>query len=707
MFHPIDFFLISFTLEELRKYEMGDETIVKWRMGLLIMLLLAFLIDTDETKASSKHDIVEPVQTYTYEEMVADIKQLQATYPEVVRYKVIGQSEYGRNIYAVGLGNGEESVYIDGSHHAREWLTTNLNMYMINKYAQFYQLHYNLDQYNVRDTLNKTTIWFVPMVNPDGVTLQQKGLSAFPQSSHAYLTQINDGSTNFKRWKANAKGVDLNRQYDADWENIKYNTGRPAYKNYKGTAPEQARETKTVVNFVRSIDPEIAITYHTAGKIIYWNFHQDEYFSRDQSYALQLNSMTGYSLVQPTPNPSGGGLSDWFVIAFDRPGFTVEIGNYPGETNVPISEFNQTWKENRLLGLYIAQQGYKLSQQGSENKHVEVSVNINGKEMDFDQPAVLMNYRTMVPVRGVFEQVGASLTWNNTTKTAVIKKDDTVVSMTVGKSTATVNGETRTLDAPATIINSRTMIPLRFVGEAIGATIKWDSASRTAYISTSDQVEEPEEEEPEEEPSSNEETIVSLMMDDQLMSIQPAARIQDSTTIAPLTDLLKDHNAQYEWQGKSLRVTFEGNDMTVTKGSDQAVVNGESITLPTNVNIIEGTTMIPVSLVSPLLQWELTWDGPNKTLLINTINNEVKTTATEENNPAQEPVTETNGEGSSAEEQPETQPETTEQQIEQPSTSTEEVAPEKEQNQQETQNVPTDDIKDSNQGETEVSNPVE
>ncbi|WP_226675873.1 stalk domain-containing protein [Rossellomorea aquimaris] len=683
---------------------------MKWRMGLLIMFLLAFLIDTDETKASSKHDIVEPVQTYTYEEMVADIKQLQATYPEVVRYKVIGQSEYGRNIYAVGLGNGKESVYIDGSHHAREWLTTNLNMYMINKYAQFYQLHYNLDQYNVRDTLNKTTIWFVPMVNPDGVTLQQKGLSAFPQSSHAYLTQINDGSTNFKRWKANAKGVDLNRQYDADWENIKYNTGRPAYKNYKGTAPEQARETKAVVNFVRSIDPEIAITYHTAGKIIYWNFHQDEYFSRDQSYALQLNSMTGYSLVQPTPNPSGGGLSDWFVVAFDRPGFTVEIGNYPGETNVPISEFNQTWKENRLLGLYIAQQGYKLSQQGSENKHVEVSVNINGEEMNFDQPAVLMNYRTMVPVRGVFEKVGASLTWNNTTKTAVIKKDDTVVSMTVGKSTATVNGETKTLDAPATIINSRTMIPLRFVGESIGATIKWDSASRTAYISTSDQAEEPETpEEPKEEPTSNEETIVSLMMDDQLMSIQPEARIQDGTTMAPLTDLLKNHNAHYEWQEKSLHVTFEGHEMTVTKDSKQAVVNGETITLPTNVSIIEGNTMIPVSLISPLLQWDLTWDGPNKTLVINTLSNETKapSPAAEGTDTAEESVTETNSEDSSMEEQPEAQPETTEQKIEQSSTSTEETAPEEEQVDQETQNAPAEGMKDSDLDEAEDSNPVE
>lgn len=660
------------------------------------MLLLAFLIDTDETQASSKHDIVEPVQTYTYEEMVTDIKKLQATYPEVVRYKVIGKSEYGRNIYAVGLGNGDTSVYIDGSHHAREWLTTNLNMYMINKYAQFYQLHYNLDQYNVRDTLNNTTIWFVPMVNPDGVTLQQKGLSAFPKSSHAYLTQINDGNTNFKRWKANAKGVDLNRQYDADWENIKYNTGRPAYKNYKGTAPEQAQETKAVVNFVHSIDPEIAVTYHSAGKILYWNFHQDEYYSRDQAYALQLNSMTGYSLVKPTPNPSGGGLSDWFVIEFNRPGFTAEIGHYPGETNLPISEFNQTWKENRLVGLYIAQEGYKLSQQSVKDKYVDVSVNINGEEMDFDQPAVLMNYRTMVPVRGVFEKVGASLSWNNTTKTAVIKKEDTVVSMTVGEETATVNGETKTLDAPATIINSRTMIPLRFVGEAIGATIKWDSASRTAYISTQDSAEEPEKEtpeEPKEEPSSNGDTIVNLTKDGQAMNIQPEARIQNSTTIAPLTDLLEDHDAHYGWKENSLHVTFEGHEIVLTKNSDQAIVNGESITLPVSVSIIDGNTMIPVSVLAPLLLWDLSWDGANKTLWINTIKDG-----------AQTPVTETNDAETTTEEQLQEQTTPAEQEIRQSSSQTDEVVPGETQDEQEAASDEKDNL---DREATDEMNPAE
>jgi murein tripeptide amidase MpaA len=615
--YSIDFFFICFKLLIVQKFiKIGDEYSLRIRSIVLFGLLLAFFITADNTKAASKHDIVKPVQTYTYEEMVTDIKKLAATYPEVVRYKVIGQSEYGRNIYAVGLGNGEASVYFDGSHHGREWLTTNLNMYMINKYAQFYQLRYNLDHYNVRETLDKTTIWFVPMVNPDGVTLQQKGLSAFPKSTHASLIQMNSGSTNFKRWKANGKGVDLNRQYDADWENIWYNTGKPSYKNYKGTAPMQAKETKTIVNFIYHIDPEIAVTYHSAGKILYWNFHQtDEFYSRDLAYALQLNSLTGYSLVKPTPNPSGGGLSDWFVIAFNRPGFTPEIGNYPGETNLPISEFNQTWKENRLVGLYVATEGYKLSQERKKNNN-EVDVVINGVKTNFDQPAILMNYRTMVPVRGVFEKLGASLNWNNTTKTAVIKKDDTIVSLTVGKKTATVNGQTYTLDAPATTINSRTLIPLRFVGEAIGASVKWDSATRTAYIKSQEQSEAEPDPVPEEDTNTGNETIVDIIIKDEKIDLTPEARIKNSTTIAPLVNLLNNQDAQYKWDNGSLVVSFNEIHMVLTKDSKTAVVNGKDVSLPTTVEVIEGRTMVPVYLVAGILNWELAWDGVNKTLTI-------------------------------------------------------------------------------------------
>ena len=293
--------------------------------------------------------------------MGKDITALKKAYPDLVQVKTIGTSEYGKKIYAVGLGKGSANVFINGSHHAREWLTTSLNMYMIEKYAAAYKGNKKISGYNAKSLLNSSTIWFVPMVNPDGVTLQQQGLKAFPKSTHKALIKMNNGSKNFKRWKANAKGVDLNRQYKADWKNIKNSPKAPSHKNYKGKTPESAKEVKAIVKFVNQINPEMTVAYHSSGRILYWNYKQSKAnYKRDHVYAKKIGKMTGYSLVYPGKNPSGGGFTDWFISAKKRPGFTPEIGTYPGETNLPVSQFPKVWKENQGVGLYVAQESIKL-----------------------------------------------------------------------------------------------------------------------------------------------------------------------------------------------------------------------------------------------------------------------------------------------------------------------------------------------------------
>lgn len=328
---------------------------------IVMMLVLSLLIQLPgETKAASK-TIVNPNKTYTYTQMGKDITALKKAYPDLIQVKTIGTSEYGRKIYAVGLGKGSANAFINGSHHAREWLTTSLNMYMIEKYAAAYKGNKKISGYNAKGLLNSSTIWFVPMVNPDGVTLQQQGLKAFPKSAHKAIIKMNNGSKNFKRWKANAKGIDLNRQYKADWGKIKNSPKSPSYKNYKGKAPESAKEVKAVVKFVNQINPEMTVAYHSSGRILYWNYKQSKTnYNRDHVYAKKISKMTGYSLVYPGKNPSGGGFSDWFISTKKRPSFTPEIGKPAGETNLPVSQFSQIWKENQGVGLYVAQESIKL-----------------------------------------------------------------------------------------------------------------------------------------------------------------------------------------------------------------------------------------------------------------------------------------------------------------------------------------------------------
>jgi g-D-glutamyl-meso-diaminopimelate peptidase len=297
--------------------------------------------------------IVNPYQTYTYEQMQRDIQRLQSFYPGLVQTQIIGHSVEGRNIYAIKLGKGKREIFVNASHHAREHITTNLVMEMIDTYAFAYGNNQKIDNYSIRKTLDNTSIWFVPMVNPDGVTLVQKGYKAVKNST--LVLKINNGKKDFSAWKANIRGVDLNRQYDAYWKTICCNPGKPWYKNYKGPRPYSEPEAQAMRDFTLAHNFLTTVSYHSSGQIIYWHFHQSkEQAQRDYRLALMLSKKTKYSLVKPEKNPSGGGYKDWFVIQFKRPGFTIEVAPYVGECPVPLKYFPSIWSKNNSIPIMLA-----------------------------------------------------------------------------------------------------------------------------------------------------------------------------------------------------------------------------------------------------------------------------------------------------------------------------------------------------------------
>ncbi|MDT3426018.1 g-D-glutamyl-meso-diaminopimelate peptidase [Paenibacillus forsythiae] len=324
-----------------------------------ILLLLAVIFQPGRARASA--DIVNPKQIYSYSVMQRDIEKLAAAYPDLVSVQTLGKTAYGRELWAVKLGRGESVLFLNGSHHAREWMTTALLMKMIDTYAGSYYLDKPIGSYDIREILDRVSIWVVPMVNPDGVTLSQQGTAGLPKQTAALLNRYNRGSNNYTRWKANMQGLDLNRQYPANWSTMRNAVNYPNYQNYRGIKPAQAPEVKMMMDFTHTIDPDITISYHSSGGIIFWHYHTlAANLARDREIASSLARLTGYSLVRPEKNPSGGGYKDWFIQEFGRPGFTVEIGNYAGEANLPLSAFGQIWAENRQVPLYTASQTYKL-----------------------------------------------------------------------------------------------------------------------------------------------------------------------------------------------------------------------------------------------------------------------------------------------------------------------------------------------------------
>lgn len=311
------------------------------------------------------HTIVNPRQIYTYLQMKRDIQTLAQKYPDLIHYEVVGQTAYGRDIYAVSLGKGKATGFINGSHHAREWITTNLNMYMIDQYALAYERNQTLGGYNLKNTLDNTTLWFIPMVNPDGVTLQQFGASAFPESARSSLISMNNGSSDFSHWKANAQGIDPNRQYDGGWSNISIDpVTHPWFKDYKGPSPFYINEVKAVLTLINQVNPQLTVAYHASGQVIYWEYKASGLrYSLFENYAQSIHDMTGYSLVYPGANPSGGGMTDWWTYNIGRPGFTIEVGSMQGENQVPVTQFDGIWGQNKDIGLYVAQQSYALYSQ--------------------------------------------------------------------------------------------------------------------------------------------------------------------------------------------------------------------------------------------------------------------------------------------------------------------------------------------------------
>lgn len=114
----------------------------------------------------------------------------------------------------------------------------------------------------------------------------------------------------------------------------------------------------------------------------------------------------------------------------------------------------------------------------------EIKVLLDGAQLEFDVPPQIIDGRTLVPMRAIFEALGAQVTWDGDTQTVTAEKDSTVVEMAIGSAVMSVNSEEITLDVPPQIIDGRTLVPARAVAESFDAYVEWDSETQTVIIST-------------------------------------------------------------------------------------------------------------------------------------------------------------------------------------------------------------------------------
>ena len=221
--------------------------------------------------------------------------------------RIVGKSAEGRDLFALLVGTHTRPVGIATyAMHAREWVTAYLAMQ------------------HVRRGLVTGGVWVVPLVNPDGALLVQEGAEAVRGEERERLCVMN-GGTDFSLWKANARGVDLNVNWDARWGTGAQNVRQPAPANYIGSVPCSEPETRALRDFTLQVRPDFTLSYHTKGEVIYWHFHQPPLRKRrDRRLAEVLSRVTGYPPAEA--KGSAGGYKDWCVEKLKIPAFTVEAG---------------------------------------------------------------------------------------------------------------------------------------------------------------------------------------------------------------------------------------------------------------------------------------------------------------------------------------------------------------------------------------------
>lgn len=113
-----------------------------------------------------------------------------------------------------------------------------------------------------------------------------------------------------------------------------------------------------------------------------------------------------------------------------------------------------------------------------------IKVRVGGELIDFDVQPRIINGRTMVPLRAIFEALGASVNWDGATKTVTSTKGGTTIKLTIDNPTMDVNGTGVTLDSPACIIDGRTLVPVRAISEAFKLTVDWIASTKTVKVKT-------------------------------------------------------------------------------------------------------------------------------------------------------------------------------------------------------------------------------
>lgn len=307
------------------------------------------ILDNVTFKTLSKYVIVPTNIFHDYNVFVFLLYSLMHKY-SFLDFSVIGNSQMDKNLYSIVFGKGGNKVIYVAGTHANEWITVPVLMKYIEDISEAYLNNQNIYGYNARDIFKTSSIYFVPMLNPDGIDLVINGID----SAGVYTNTVQKIAASYPNirfpsgWKANIMGIDINLQFPANWDRakeIKFSQGftSAAPRDFVGDFPLEAPEALAIYDYIINNNFNVLLTYHSQGEVIYYKY-LDYNPEKAEELGIKLANSSGYSLEITPYESSFAGLKDWFIFKYNKPGYTIEVGS--GINPLPISQFDKIYNDN-------------------------------------------------------------------------------------------------------------------------------------------------------------------------------------------------------------------------------------------------------------------------------------------------------------------------------------------------------------------------
>ncbi len=295
--------------------------------------------------------ISEEFSPFGYFDCIKKLDKLSKDFP-FIKCSSVGKSVMGKEICAVKFGRANEYVLFAGGFHGSEHITSTLLLRFCEELCIALKNDGVIEGLNVRKAMYGRGLIVIPCVNPDGCDISRFGSAA--TNSSRFIRKICNGD--FAHYNANARGVDINHNFDADWQNLRErekNSGiyGPSRSRFGGYSAESEPETAAVCNLCRTTPIRHAIAFHSQGEVIYAP-SGNTVPKRSERMAEIMAASSGYTLEQPEGLAIGGGFKDWFIKEFDRPAFTVEIGK--GQNPLPIEDYMKIYADIREMLMLCA-----------------------------------------------------------------------------------------------------------------------------------------------------------------------------------------------------------------------------------------------------------------------------------------------------------------------------------------------------------------